>query len=331
MNTITRTSSVQWAALAAAVSLTAATPVLAQGDASKFPSRPIRMIVPFPPGGSNDIVGRFMAQRMSERMGQQTIVDNRPGADGIIGSDIAARSTPDGHTILIISTSYAMNTAVHKLPFDPVKALAPIAQIGTGANLIASGPGFAANSVKDLIDLAKAKPGQIRYASSGIGGFNHFGGELFNTMAGVKLAHIPYKGGGPAMVDVMSGQVEVVFGTLTQALPHVRSGRLKALGVGSRERSPLLPQVPTIHESGVTGYDGSIWWGLLAPSGVPKPIIAKLNDEINTILREPATQKSLATQAADPVVGPPDALGKLIVSDIAKWHRVAKTANIRAE
>ena len=300
-------------------------------DASRFPVRPIRMIVPFPPGGSNDILGRFIAQKMGERMSQQTIVDNRAGADGIIGTELASRSPADGHTLLIVSTTYTMNPAIHKLPYDPLKSLIPIAQIASGGNVIATHPSFPAKTVKDLIAMAKAKPGHLRYATSGIGGFNHFGGELFNVMAGVKMIHIPYKGGGPSMLDVMTGQVEVVFGTLIQALPHIRSGKLKPLGVGSAKRSPLLPDVPTVSESGVPGYDGSVWWGVLAPAGVPGPIVSKLNGEINAILRDPEMVKRLVAEAAEPTVGTPEAFGKLIVNDIAKWSRIAKQTGIRAD
>jgi tripartite-type tricarboxylate transporter receptor subunit TctC len=297
---------------------------------TRFPSKPIRMIVPFPPSGSNDILARFIAQKMSERLPQQTIVDNRPGADGIIGTELAARSPADGHTLLIISISYTMNPAIHKLPYDPVKAFAPIGQIASGPNVICSHPSFAAQNVKDLIALARAKPGELRYATSGIGGVNHFQGELFNNLAKVKLTHIPYKGGGPSMLDVMTGQVEVVVGTLIQALPHIRSGKLKPLGVGSAQRSPILPQVPTIAET-VPGYDGSIWWGVLAPAGVPAPIVSKLNSEINAILREPEMAKRLSSDAAEPVTTTPEAFGKLVMDDVAKWGRIAKQANIRAE
>ena len=300
-------------------------------DASRFPTKPIRLIVPFPPGGSNDILGRFLAQKMSDRLGQQTIVDNRAGADGIIGTELAARAPADGHTLVIVSTSYTMNPAIHKLPYDPVKSLAPISLIASGGNVIAVHPSLPIKTVKELIAVAKAKPGQLRYASSGIGGFNHFGGELFNTMAGVKLVHVPYKGGGPAMLDVMSGQVEMTFCTLIQALPHMRSGKLKALGVGSARRSPLLPEVPTIAESGVPGYDGTIWWGVLGPAGISGAIVTRLNTEIGVILRDPEMGKRLVAEAAEPVIETPEAFGKLIVNDIGKWGSVAKQAGLRAE
>lgn len=299
-------------------------------DAGRFPAKPIRLIVPFPPGGSNDILARFLARKMGERMAHQTIVDNRPGADGIIGTEVASRAPADGHTLLIVSTSYTINPAVHKVPYDAERSFAPIAQIATGPNVICSHPSFAARTVKELIALARARPGELRYATSGIGGVNHFGGELFNQLARVKLTHVPYKGGAPSMLDVMSGQVEVVFGTLIQALPHIRSGKLKPLGVGSAQPTPLLPKVPTIAES-VPGYDGSIWWGLLAPAGVPAPIVGRLNGEINTILGDAEMAKRLSAEAADPVIDTPESFGKLIASDLAKWSRIAKQAGIRAE
>ncbi|MES2561394.1 MAG: tripartite tricarboxylate transporter substrate-binding protein, partial [Pseudomonadota bacterium] len=185
-------------------------------------------------------------------------------------------------------------------------------------------------SMKELLALAKARPGQLHYASSGIGGFNHFGGELLNTLAGIKLVHVPYKGGGPALIDVMTGQVEILLGTLTQGLPHIRSGKLKAMGVGSLKRSPILPDLPTIAES-VPGYDGSIWWCILGPAGMPATVVTRLNTEIAAILRDPDTAKRLISEAAEPVIDTPEALGKLIVSEIAKWGRIAKQANIRAE
>ncbi|HEX2830860.1 MAG TPA: tripartite tricarboxylate transporter substrate binding protein [Burkholderiales bacterium] len=304
----------------------------AQGaDSARFPSKPIRVIVPFPPGGSNDILGRVIAQKMSERLGQQAIVDNRGGADGIIGTELAARSPADGHTLLIVSTSYAMNPAIHKLPYDPVKSLIPISLIGSGANVLAVTPSLPVKTLKDLIALAKARPGQLHYASSGIGGFNHFGGELFKSMAGVNLQHVPYKGGGPAMVDVMTGQVEVLFGTLIQALTHLRTGKLRPLGVGSAKRSPVVPDVPTISEAGVAGYDGSIWWGILGPAGIPQPIVTRLNTEIGAILRDPDMAKRLNAEAAEPLIETPEAFGKLIAGDLAKWQRIAKQAGIRAD
>lgn len=302
-----------------------ALPALAQ----TFPSRPIRMIVPSPPGGSNDIIGRIIAQKMTERIGQQTIVENRPGADNIIGIEAVVRSPADGYTIVIVSTSFAMNPAIRSLPYDSIKSLTPIALIGSGPNVLFASPSLPAKSVHEVIALAKVKPGALRFAWGGI--TNRFGGELFNSMAGVKMTNVPYKGGGPSMVDVMSGQVEVGFGSLVQTLPHLRSGRLRAIGVSSEKRSPLLPDVSTISESGLPGYIDNIWWGLLGPAGMPAPIVARLNSEIGAILKDPEMTKRLEAQAAEARIGPPEVFADLIATDIAKWARVAKEAGIRAE
>ena len=297
--------------------------------ASRFPTKSIRLIVPFPPGGSNDILGRFVGQKLTERLGQPVVIDNRAGADGIIGTELAAKAPPDGHTLLIISSTFSMNPATFKLPYDPIKSFTPISLIGTGGNVIAVHPSVPAKNVKDLITLAKSRPGQLRYASSGAGGFNHFGGELFKNMAGVDMIHVPYKGGGPAMIDVMSGQVEVLFSTLIQALPHFRSGKLRPLGVGSPKRSPLMPDVPTIIESGLADYEGSIWWGLLGPAGMPAEIQARLHSEVVAVLRDPESAKRLAAEAAEPAIVTPDEFQKIIVRDISKWSLVAKQAGIK--
>jgi tripartite-type tricarboxylate transporter receptor subunit TctC len=295
-----------------------------------YPNRPVRLIVPFPPGGSNDILGRFLAAKLTERLGQQVIVDNRPGADGIIGTDLAARATPDGYTLLIVSTSYTMNPGIHeKMPFDPVKDLAPVAMLGTGPNAIVVNPGFPAKTVKDLVAAAKARPGQINYASSGIGGFNHFGGELFKIAAGVDMTHVPYKGGGPAMVDIMAGHVPVLFSTLIQVLPHQRSGKLRVIATGGSRRSPTLPDVPTVTEAGVN-YEVTIWWGVLAPKGLPGALANGLNATIAGIMTEPETRKRLAAEAAEPVHVTPAQFGEIIRKDIAKWTRVARDARMQA-
>ncbi len=296
---------------------------------AKFPAKAVRLVVPFPPGGSNDILGRFMGQRLTERLGQQVVIDNRAGADGIIGTEIAAKSPPDGHTMVIISSTYSMNPVLYKLPYDPIKSFTPISMIGTGGNVIAVHPSVPAKNVKDLIAVAKSRPGQLRYGSSGMGGFNHFGGELFKTITGVDMIHVPYKGGGPAMIDVMAGQIEVLFSTLIQALPHLRTGKMRALGVGSAKRSPLMPEVPTLNESGVTGYDGSIWWGLLGPANIPVEIQTRLHSEVVAVLRDPEAAKRLAAEAAEPAIATPDEFMKIIARDIVKWTGVAKQAGIK--
>jgi tripartite-type tricarboxylate transporter receptor subunit TctC len=302
----------------------------AQTAAQKFPAKSIRLIVPFPPGGSNDILGRFMGQKLSERFGQQVVIDNRGGADGIIGTELAAKALPDGHTVLISSSSFSMNPVIYKLPYDPIKSFTPLSLIGTGGNAIGVHPSVPAKNVKELIALAKARPGQMRYASSGIGGFNHFGGEMFKTMTGVDLIHVPYKGGGPAMIDVMAGQVEILFSTLIQALPNFRSGKLRPLGVGSAMRTPLLPDVPTLVESGVAGYDGSIWWGFFGPAGMTAELQSRWHQEVVAVLRDPEAARRLAAEAAEPAIASPDEFMKIIVRDIEKWGKVAKQANIKA-
>lgn len=296
--------------------------------ARDYPAKPIRIIVPFTPGGGNDIMGRFIGARLTERLGRQAVVENRPGADGIIGADAAAKSPPDGYTLLIISVSYTMNAALHKLPYDPVKSFVPIAQIGIGPSVLAVTPTLPVTSVKQLIALARARPGQLHYASAGIGGVNHFAGELFKLATKTDIVHVPYKGGTPAMTDVMAGQVEVLFNALTSALPHIRSGRLKALGVGGLKRTPALPNVQSIAET-VPGYESVVWWGIIGPAGIPPAIVTKLNTEINAILREPQTGKRLETDAAEVVITSPDAFGSMVSSEVAKWIKVASAAGIK--
>jgi tripartite-type tricarboxylate transporter receptor subunit TctC len=294
----------------------------------RFPIKPIHLIIPFPPSGSNDIVGRFIAQKLTERLGQQIIVENRAGADGIIGATLAASAAADGYTLLEVSTSYSMNPSIHKLPYDPIKSLTAIAMIGSGANVIAAHPSLPATNTRQLIQIAKANPGQLRYASSGIGGFNHFGGELFKHLAKVDIIHVPYKGGGPAMMDVIAGQVEILFGTITQTIPFIRTEKLKVLGLGNLKRSSLLPNVPTVSESGIPGYDCSIWWGILGPTGIATDIINKLNAEIAAILRDPEAAKRLQNEGAEPSILTPDEFNKFIVQDINKWRNVAQQAKI---
>ena len=298
--------------------------------AKNYPARPIRIVVPFPPGGTNDILGRFIAAKLTERLGRQVVVENRPGADGIIGSEVVAKAPADGYSLLIISVSYTMNAALHKLPYDPVASFTPIAQIGSGPSVLAITPSLPVNSVRQLIALARARPGQLNYASSGTGGANHFGGELFKLATGTNMVHVPYKGGIPAMTDVMAGQVEVLFNALPSALPFIRSGRLKPLGVGSLQRSPALPETPPIAET-VPGYESVIWWGVQGPAGVPPAIVARLNSEVGTILRDPDTARRLTADAAEPVIVTPEVFGRLVADDVARWTKVAKAAGIKAQ
>jgi len=299
-------------------------------DASDYPNKPIRIIVPFPPGGSNDLLGRYFGERLNERLGQQIVIDNRGGANGIIGAQLAATANPDGHTMLLVSVSAAMNAAVRKLTYDIEKSFDPLAMLGTNSNCIVVASAAPYKSLKDIIAAAKAKPGSLAYASTGVTGFNHFGGELFKKLAGVDIVHIPYKGGGPAMIDVMGGQVPMMFSSLTQTLPHVRGGRLRVLAVGSEKRTPVVPEVPTFIEAGVPGYEIYGWWGMVVPAGVPKPVVAKLAALFTEIIREPGTHKRLAAEAADPRIMPPEELRAFIRADVAKWTEVAKQAGIQA-
>jgi tripartite-type tricarboxylate transporter receptor subunit TctC len=298
--------------------------------AQQYPNRAVRVIVPWPPGQATDLAARLVAQKLQEALGQPFVADNRPGAGGSIGSDVVAKAPPDGYTLLIISVSYAMNAALHKLPYDPVTSFAPVAQIGIGPSVLAVTPSLPVNSVRQLIALARAKPGQLNYASAGVGGVNHFSGELFKLATRTDIVHVPYKGGTPAMTDVMAGQVGILFNALTSALTYIRSGRLKPLGVGSLKRTPALPDTPAIAET-VPGYESIIWWGIQGPAGMPPAIVAKLNAEIGAILREPETIKRLEADAAQPVVVSAETFARLIADDVAKWIKVAKASGIKAQ
>jgi tripartite-type tricarboxylate transporter receptor subunit TctC len=303
----------------------------AQVAAQTYPTKPVRLIVPFPPGGSNDIVGRLMAQELTERLGKQVVVDNRGGAGGVLGSEIAANSDPDGHTLLIISVAYAFNPALYKLRFDPEKAFVPVAMLGTGPNALTVTPKLPANSVKELIALAKAQPGKLNYASAGVGSFQHLGSELFRIMAGINIVHVPFKGGGPAMADVMAGNTEICLGSLIQVIPHVDSKRLKLLGIGGAKRAKVYPNVPTISEAGVPGYDASNWWGLLAPEKTPPAVVSRLRNEVAKILASPDVQKKFESQGAESVNMTGDQFGKYIRTEMVKWSKVVKDAGIKAE
>jgi tripartite-type tricarboxylate transporter receptor subunit TctC len=296
-----------------------------------YPDKPLRLIVPFPPGGSNDLLARYFADKLTDRLGQQVIVDNRAGANGIIGTEMASKTTPDGYTLLIISTSYTMNAAVRKLPYDVHTSFDPITLLGTSPNSIVVYPGWGVNNLKDLVTMAKAKPGSIMYAHTGVGGFNHFGGELFKKMAQIQIGPVPYKGGGPAMIDVMGGQMPMMFSSLTQCLPHVRNGKLKLIAIGADKRSPVVPDIPTFSESGYPGYEVYVWWGIAAPAGAPEPVRAKLTRTFAAILDDPATRKRLTNEAAEPRQMTPQEIRKLIAAEVSKWTDVARSAGIKVE
>jgi tripartite-type tricarboxylate transporter receptor subunit TctC len=313
--------------IAMASALACALPVVAQ----TYPTKPVRLIIPFPPGGSNDIVGRLVAQQLTERLGKQVVVDNRGGAGGVLGSEIAANSPPDGYTLLIISVAYAFNPSLYKLSYDPAKAFAPVSMLGSGPNALTIYPKLPANSVKELIALAKAKPGALNYASAGVGSFQHLGSALFTMMAGINVVHVPFKGGGPAMSDVIAGNTQMCLGSLIQVIPHVNSGRLKLLAIGSAKRTAAFPDVPTIAEAGVPGYDASNWWGILAPAGTPASIVTRLHSEIAAILKSPDIHKRFESQGAEAISMAPAEFGKFIKTETAKWSKVVKEAHIKAE
>ena len=300
-------------------------------SAGKYPDKPIRLIVPFPPGGSNDVLARYLGLKLTDRLGQTVVIDNRGGANGIIGADLAAHSTPDGYNLLMVSTSWVMNAAVRPLPYDVEKSFIPIAMIGSSPNSIVVFPGWGVNTLKELVDRARAKPASIFYASTGIGGFNHFGGELFKKVAKVDLVMVPYKGGGPAMIDVIAGQIPMMFSSVTQALVHVRSGKLRMIAIGAAKRSPVVPDVPTVIESGFPGYEVAVWWGIVAPVGTPRPELEKLRQEINTLIQQPETQKRLLADAAEPKTLTPAEMRKMIHNDVKKWRDVARVAGIKVK
>lgn len=297
-----------------------------------YPERPIRVIVPYAPGGGTDITTRTVAQRLSESLKSPVVVDNRPGAAGNIGKEIAARSTPDGYTLLTAGLSFAVNPSLFtKLGYDPVRDFDPISLIATAPLIVVVHPSVPVNSIRELVALAKAKPGSLNYASGGIGTGNHVAGELFKVMANVDIVHVPYKGGGPALTDVIAGHVQLLFNTSTSTVPFLKSGKLRALAVTGAQRSPGMRELPTVAESGLPGFDVGVWFGLVAPARTPRTIIEKLNREIARISRLPEAREQFAAQGADPVGSTPLEFGQHIRSEVAKWAKVAKAANLKAD
>jgi tripartite-type tricarboxylate transporter receptor subunit TctC len=299
--------------------------------AADYPDRPVRLIIPFPPGGSNDVVGRLVAQQLTAKLGQQVYVDNRGGAGGTIGTEACATAAPDGYTICVISIAHAVNPALYTLKYDPIKSFTPISIFATGPNVLVVNPTSPIKSVKDLLALAKEKPGELNYASAGVGSFQHLGAELFKLQAKVNLVHVPYKGGGPAMQDVIAGHVKIMFSSLVQTTPFIKSGQLIALGTGGAKRSPVLPDVPTIAEAGVPGYTADNWWGLAAPAGLPKPIADKLYTATQAALKSPELQAAFDREGAATVEMTPAQFADYIKTEIDKWGHVVKEGNIHAQ
>jgi tripartite-type tricarboxylate transporter receptor subunit TctC len=315
--------------LTAAFALVLAAPAARAAD--DYPNRPIRFIIPFPPGGSNDVVGRVFAQALSDRLGKQLVVENRSGAGGVVGTESASNATPDGYTLLVISLAHAVNPWLYKLKYDPIKAFVPVGIMASGTNVLAINPTLPVRSVKELVALAKEKPGELNYASAGIGSFQHLGGELFKLAAKVNIVHVPFRGGGPALLDVIAGNTKVMFSSLVQTTPYIRSGQLLALGTGGVKRSPVLPDVPTIAEAGVPGYVATNWWGILAPAGTPKDIVDKVHAALIAAQDSPETQKRLESEGAEVVHMSSEEFGAFMVTEMAKWGQVVKEGGIKAE
>lgn len=309
--------------------LAAAGSALAQAP-DAYPSKPVRVVTSYSIGGATDIVARLVASMLTERTGRSFIVDNVTGAGGVIGDSAVARATPDGYTLLATSSTLAINPAVYaELPFDTNKAFAPVAQVGRGPFLLVVHPSVPVKSVNELVALARANPGRLDYASAGQGTAVHLAVALFNSMAGVTMTHIPYKGSGQALIDLVAGQVQVTFASILSSRGHVQSGRLHALAVSSIERSTVMPELPTVSEAGVRGYQAASWYAWFAPAGTPRPIIERLNAEIVKGVKSPQMSARLLSGGAEPVAGTPEELGQFLAEEIARWRKVVKVAGIQ--
>lgn len=294
----------------------------------KYPAKPIRLIVPFVPGGQTDVVARALSQRVSDAFGQPVVVDNRPGAGGTIGAELAVRSPADGYTLLMVSTSYAGNAALYKLPYDPLDAVVPIVLVGEIANMVTVNPNGPFKNVKELIAHAKANPGKINFASGGIGSGNHLATEQFMQMTGTRMTHVPYKGSTAGISDLISGQIQLIFSGLTGMIPHHKGNRVRGIAVTSVKRSNAVPELPTVGET-VAGYESVSWSALLAPKGTTKNIVDKWNTEVNRILQAPDMKELMSTSGLEIVGGTPAHFRAVLVSDVAKWQKVVKAANIK--
>lgn len=298
---------------------------------SAYPSRPIRFITPYAPGGSTSVLARLVGQHLTQHWGQNVIVDNRPGGNTVIGTEALARAAADGYSIMLVTSTHSILPNLMKTPYDPIEDFAPIASLGVSPQVLTLNPGVPANTVQELIALAKAKPGQLNFASSGAGGPTHLSGELFNLLAGVKTQHIPYKGGGPAMIDLLGGHVQMFFSVPINILGHVKSGKLKALAVSGESRIAALPQMPTFTEAGLPGFDVKTWNGVLAPAGTPRAIVDKLSGEIAAILGKAEVREKLNSLGMSTMISTPEQFGALIASDLALYRKVVKSAHIRID
>lgn len=300
--------------------------------AQTYPSRPIRWIIPFPPGGAMDVMARALAPKLSESLGRPVVTENRPGAGGSIGSELVARSAPDGHTMLIVSVGHAVNPSLYpKMAFDPVRDFEPVTQVAVVPNVLVVHPSVKAGSLAELVALAKAQPGKLTYASAGNGTSVHLAGELFAAMAGVEILHIPYKGSSPAVTDLLGGQVSMMFDSITSAKPHIVSGKLRALGVTSAHRSTALPNVPTVAEAGIKGYEVSPWFAVFVPAKTPKAVVDRLHAEITKALKLPDVRERLAGIGAEPVGSSPAELAAHLQRETARWSAIIRERSIRAD
>ncbi len=323
-NPILRVAVLYCAALAAAGAI---------AQAQNYPNKPIRMVIAWPPGGPTDTVGRIVGQEMTKTWGQQMIVDNRPGASGTIGADIVAKAAPNGYTILMAYTpEITITQSLFKsMPYDPVKDLTPVILVATTPMMLVIHPSLPAKNVKELVALAKSRPGQLPYASAGNGSPPHLAGELFKSMAGIDLVHVPYKGAMPALADLLGGHVVMYFTGMLAAMPHVKAGKLRAIAVSTAKRSPATPEIPAVAESGMRDFDISTWYGVLAPAGTPKDIIGKLNAEIFRALMLPEVKMQLAREGVETAPNSPEQFGKFIQSEITKFAKIIKESGARAE
>jgi tripartite-type tricarboxylate transporter receptor subunit TctC len=296
-----------------------------------YPSKPVRLIIPFPPGGSNDVVGRAIGQQLGERLGHSVVIDNRGGAGGIIGTNEAAKAAPDGYTLLLISVAFPTSIAFNRLPQDMMKSFDPVAMLGSGPALLVVPASSPANSVGDLLNLLRQRPGALNAAAAGIGSFQHMATELFRLQSKTNFVIVQYKGGGPALTDTIAGQVQFNLGSLVQMMPHVRSGKLKALGVSGAKRNAAMPDVPTIAEAGVPGYEVSNWWGILSPAGTPQAVLDRLYKEINVILDSPETRKRFELEGAEVIRLKPAEITSFVAKETEQWTRVVKEAGIKPE
>ena len=311
------------------LALAAALPA-AQAQTGKWPDKPVRVIVPFPPGGTTDVVARTFAPRLAEEYGQQFVVDNRGGAGGAIGAEIAARANPDGYTIIVVTSSYAPNAALYKLPYDPVKGIAPISMISILPFILVVHPSVKAGNLKDFIEHARAQPGVLNFGSPGTGSTPHLAGELFQQMARIKMVHVAYKGDGPALTDLLGGQIQTLLATELVLGAQIKAGKLRALAVTTAQRSPAMPELPAIGEM-VPGYAVDGWAGMWAPAGTPREIVARLNQSVARILKLPEVQERLRAGGAEPAHSAPEGFAQAIARDIATWSKVVKAGNIKVD